>query len=332
MGGFFVPEDKEPYLKKALNTSEHLELLASRGLVIDNPERAIHYLNFIGYYRLSGYFPPFRETPDDGSSPFKVGTRFDEILDRYIFDRKLRLLLIDALERIEVAVRSVISNKMSLAFGPFWWKEVSLFNHPFHTEIFETIKEATDLRDGKTHHTFLAHYAKKYKGEELPSWMVFEVLSFGKVSNIYKRLKGQNQKAISLEFGLDNAFFESWLHCLSFARNVVAHHSRVWNRAFTIQPKVAKVVSDALPPEGAKRLYGICVVIAYLLRIVADGSRWADRLRALLQEYPEAPLDRMGFPTGWTGLKFWADRFQVEDGGAVLCPVTTALCVTPKSE
>lgn len=323
---------REPYLKKPLHAEEHIDLLASRGLEIEDRARAIHYLTYIGYFRLSGYFPPFQTRDDEGCSVFRPGARFSNILDLYIFDRKIRLLLIDALERIEVAIRTTVSNTMSLAHGAFWLNNPDLFNHGHHAEILDQITAAIDLREGRTHHAFLKHYADKYENVYPPSWMILETLSFGQVSHIFKRLKGQNQKAISAAFGLDHAFFESWLHSLWFSRNLVAHHGRVWNRAFTIQPRVPRKLAEAWPPESARRFYGICAVINYLMEVIADGSRWPDRLRSLLLEYPEVSREAMGFPPAWSSLPFWKARFSVEEGEAVLCPVTNGLCYTPTSD
>lgn len=327
-----MSEHREPYLKRPLDPAKHVELLASRGLDVGDQARAAHYLTYIGYFRLSGYFPPFQARREDGANVFQPGTTFSHVLDLYIFDRKVRLLLIDALERIEVSIRTVISNKMSLAHGAFWLNDDELFDRHYHPEIIDQINTAIDLRDGKTHHTFLKHYADKYQDVYPPSWMIFETLSFGQVSHIYKRLRGASQKLISSEFDLDNGFFESWLHVLWFARNVVAHHSRVWNRALTIQPKIPRKLSEAWPQESARRFYGLCVMVNYLMEVVADGSRWPDRLRSLLMEYPEVPLEPMGFPQKWTKLEYWKRRFSVAEGEAVLCPVTNGLCYTPSSD
>lgn len=327
-----MPEQREPYLKKPLEPETHIELLASRGLDIGDRPRAIHYLTYIGYFRLSGYFPPFQVRKEDGSSLFHPDTTFGQILDRYVFDRKVRLLLIDALERIEVAVRTTMSNAMSLAHGAFWLDNPDLFSYGHHAEIREQITSAIDLRDGKTHHTFLKHYANKYQNVYPPSWMVFETLSFGQVSHIYKRLRGKNQKTISSQFNIDNSILESWLHSLWFSRNLVAHHSRVWNRAFTIQPRIPHKIADACPTGSERKFYGICAIVNHLMEVIADGSRWPDRLRSLLREYPEVPLADMGFPDGWQSLPFWNNRFSVAEKEAVLCPITHSLCHTPTSD
>src|SRR5699024_4542222 len=82
--------------------------LASRGLEITSPDRAARYLRHIGYYRFSPpYAIPFQQGGPDHE--FRSGTSFDDVLDLYVFDRKLRILVLDALERVEVAVRAAIT-------------------------------------------------------------------------------------------------------------------------------------------------------------------------------------------------------------------------------
>jgi abortive infection bacteriophage resistance protein len=69
----------------------------------------------VNYYRLSGYWYPFRN-PDD---TFKAGTTFEAVWRRYVFDRRLRLLVMDAVERLEVAVRSQLAYHHAHQHGPF---------------------------------------------------------------------------------------------------------------------------------------------------------------------------------------------------------------------
>jgi hypothetical protein len=92
--------------------------------VIPEPEKARHYLRFIGYYRLSGYWFLFQHRDgSDRHDHFRPGVAFDDVLNLYIFDRKLRLVVMDALERLEVAARTAVSDVMSAAHGPHWFMD-----------------------------------------------------------------------------------------------------------------------------------------------------------------------------------------------------------------
>ena len=93
--------------KPHLKISEQLALLASRGMKISNPDHAADCLRRIGYYRLSGYWKPFQADPGGKSEQFAPGASFPDILALYVFDKRLRLILLDAQERIEIALRII---------------------------------------------------------------------------------------------------------------------------------------------------------------------------------------------------------------------------------
>jgi len=111
------------YTKPSLSIQDQLALLKARNLIIPDTQRAERYLNFIGYYRLSVYFLPFQNDKDK----FDNDTKFDDILNLYIFDRKLKLLVLDAIERIEIATKAVISNYMSQKFDIHWFLLKTLY-------------------------------------------------------------------------------------------------------------------------------------------------------------------------------------------------------------
>jgi len=98
---------------------------------------------------------------------------------------------------------------------------------------------------------------------------------------------------------------ESWLHALAFGRNVCAHNCRVWNRTFTIRPKIPKLYVDEWPEASQDRLYVLCCVIHHMMHVIADGSKWHDRLRELVRERGNLPLSSMGFPDDWEQSSFW---------------------------
>lgn len=97
-----------PFNKPVIDVSQQLALLEQRGLIIKNPEKAAHYLEVISYFRLSAYMRPFQQ-PNDDQHRFYPQTEFKQIVALYAFDRELRLLLLDAIERIEVAIRSMLN-------------------------------------------------------------------------------------------------------------------------------------------------------------------------------------------------------------------------------
>ncbi len=290
--------------KPALNLEQQVDLLLSSGLIIEDREKAKYYLRFIGYYRLSGYALPFQNGTT--SRRFKPYTKFDNVLDLYVFDRKLRLLVMDALERIEIAVRAVVSDTLSIKHNPHWFMDKNLFQAEFrHDEFLGIVKREVGYEKVATaQQPFIRHYYETYGYPELPpSWMIFEVLSFGTVSQIYKFLHLPEQKEIASTFNLDDKVMRSWLRTISYLRNLCAHHSRLWNRRFTIKPLIANSYRTYLKEND--RFYAQAVVVQILLKEIVGNSHWADRLASLIEKHPSLPSKNMGFPTDWRDQVLW---------------------------
>lgn len=113
-----------PYNKPSTSIEEQINLLRNRGLGIKNQAEVEHYLTFIGYYRLAGYWQMYQN--DHVNHTFHEGTSFRHVTELYNFDRELRILLNDAIERIEVALRTLIANIMCNSYGPNWLSDENL--------------------------------------------------------------------------------------------------------------------------------------------------------------------------------------------------------------
>jgi abortive infection bacteriophage resistance protein len=122
---------KVNYTKTCTLPQDLIILLRSRGLSIHDEQHAVSYLTNIGYFRLSAYFYPLLKEPKTDHK-YKDGATFDLALDMYRFDRKLRLLLFNEIEKIEVAIRSAMNNWISDGLKDiFWMTEAKHFNNPF---------------------------------------------------------------------------------------------------------------------------------------------------------------------------------------------------------
>ena len=287
--------------KPALSGEQLITLCQKRGLNIDNQNKAHKLLQYVNYYRLSGYMIPFQEK---GTHNFRTGTTLDDVICLYMFDRKLRLLIMDAVERIEIAIRSVLSNHMSIECGSHWFTSPSHFKDSFnHGEFMKKIDHA--INDAGKHQTFIRHYLDKYDTPSFPpSWMLFEILDFGTLSRIYSALPLIRQKEIAKPFGFPPRIIVSWLHTLSALRNLCAHHARLWNRVFGISPKRAKELSKHFDQND--RLYSQIVVIIALLDQITGRHLWIKNLKNLLGEYPDIPRKNMGFIKNWEQTELWS--------------------------
>ncbi|MHC1728647.1 MAG: Abi family protein [Syntrophobacteraceae bacterium] len=291
------------FCKPALDVDAQIKLLNERGLLVTDHAKARHYLRFVGYYRLSGYFRAFYvKSSNSNGHTFKPGTTFRDVLNVYIFDRELRLLVMDAIERIEVAFRACLSNTLCIRHGAHWFLEkVHFTDEIMHSKLIEDFKREIN----RSKEVFIKHYQEAYCHPELPpGWMVVEVIPLGTLSFLFKNLaSGQIRKEICRPFQIDHKVIESWLHTLSYLRNICAHHSRLWNRRFSIKPAVLRPLKQQMRKNDT--FYAQAVILYFLMRIIADGSKWQVRLAALLEKHNYINPPAMGFPDSWKDDPFW---------------------------
>ncbi len=318
------------FSKSALTIDELRGQLASRGLAIPNADRASRYLRHIGYYRLSPYGIPFRErlVSADGEmlgERFVPGTTFDDLLALYTFDRKLRAIVFDAIERVEVAVRASMTDWMSTRTDdPFWYMDPTHFASPgAHQELLRRVRETCDaeLKRGKgesythlNHMSALRHFLTTYAEPELPpSWVTMEVLTLGSIHMVLKNLKNKSDKTqIAQTLGLNQPLLESWLATFVRVRNICGHHGRLWNAwlgAYPKQPTSRRVPwvdteSRAFPDNWEKKLYPALIALQVVLYTISPRSSWARRLEAHLNTGGVA-MQAMGMPADWATDSFW---------------------------
>lgn len=294
------------YTKPPLTIAEQVALLQSRGMEGD-PARIARRLTVVNYYRLSGYWYPFRN-PDESFYP---GTHIEEVWSRYMFDRKLRLLVMDAIERIEVAVRTQVAYQQARQFGPFGYVDnpdaLPTPVKPNRFDLMDWIQKDVE----RSRESFMDHFKAKYGSNHAfpPIWIATEVLSFGTVVALYRRSPKWIQKSIAKEFGVPSVAFQSWLLTLNTIRNYCAHHSRLHNRVFTLRPEVPP--SHSVPDWHSPfvilndRVFAVLSMCRYLMQRIAPNSRWAHRVVKLVDDHPNIPLEVMGMPPNWKEHALW---------------------------
>lgn len=309
--GFFMSREDRIYDKPPKTTEEMVVLLESRNLLVPDRERALHYLRFINYYRLSGYGFLF-ENPHVGtirSHRFPDGTTFEHLLNIYVFDRQLRLLVMEAIERVEVGVRTVLAYELSHKYGTgHWFMNERIFKENLdltHEAFIQKIKVDTALsaEAGSDRHSrrepFISHYYDNYNSPELPpSWMLIEVLSLGTWSKVYANLRdSRDRKCIARVLDLSPAKLESWLHSLTYLRNLCAHHSRIYGRKLLFPPAMRDEWPE-LPPFAFSRFMAVLI---YLLRKMSPDTGWRDRVRDLIESEPQVQARLLGIEN----TQFW---------------------------
>lgn len=305
VGFFFLDMPRIPYTKPPKTHEEQLQLLKSRGLNIKSEAKALHLLEKLSYYRLSGYWYPLLKDPKKAHT-FKDDADFQTAFRLYRFDRDLRIFILKELEKIEVAIRAQMIYQLSHYKGCFWFTDPSLFSNTME-HAGSLGKLATEFR--KSDEEFIRAFKSTYSDPYPPSWMMLEIASFGNLSMLFKNLKsGRTKRNIAHYFGLDDSTFSSWLHCFVYIRNVCAHHSRLWNRGMSISPQIPLNPSKIwLTNTGVNnnRTYFILSMMLYLLQSIDAKHQFIFRFKVLLKKYPNIDVAAMGFPSGWEKEKLW---------------------------
>lgn len=295
------------YIKPPLTVEQQIKLLSEQGLIIDDNAVAEHVLATVGYYRLSGYLLPFKEDHNShGRRSFKPEITFSKVWSHYQFDRELRLLIMDAIEKIEVAFRAAITNVTSLKFDPFWYADKT-----YHRDVkpYNLLMRNIDKIIKDKHTIFIRHYLEKYDHPPYPPlWMIIETLSFGVCSKLFKNIKKVSiRKEIAAIFGQSTTILESWIQTLTFVRNICAHHARLWNQWLVSAPLIPK--KSPLHNEMQSKNRHVIVVVyilTNLLKTIYPENLWLQKIYSLLEQYDEIiNYQGMGFDSDWLNETIW---------------------------
>jgi len=291
------------YNKQPLTFKQQLDLLATRGLEFNDRDYALHNLERISYYRLSGYWYPVKN--DDDS--FRDGASFDVALLLYEFDRHLRLLVMDAIERVEIALRTAITYTLSHTYGTFAHTNSTNFRNRFRLDKWtnKVEKESQNSQED-----FIRHYRSTYEGfPTLPIWMVTEVISLGALSRLFEGMLHREQLKIAQEYDVQPVVLRSWIRTLTYIRNVCAHHARLWNRQLAIAPDLPRHNSTWQAPitPTNRRLFAVLLILRQMMQHHHQGSHWQQRVTELLQPIAAKHYWRtaMGIPENWQRHPLW---------------------------
>jgi abortive infection bacteriophage resistance protein len=316
------------YAKKALTLEAQADLLLARGLAASRDE-LIARLKVVNYYRLSGYLHPFRQTDNS----FRPGTTLDLVWRRYNFDRRLRIILLDAIERIEVAVRTRLVYHFVNLHGPFgyladknlpgfkkvvWWKgfwkninAVARLKGRIQTDHAKWLAKLVREKNRASGEAFVKHFVANYgdQHEALPLWMACELMTCDSLLQFARAVEPAILKKAAADFAFPDEQLLSWSKAIFSLRNACAHHARIWNRVFGAKPSVPGKNKNPLwhktPTLPQDRVGLMLTVCRFWLGKVSSTSRWQTRLFALFDDYAEIPLAEMGLPDTWRDHPLW---------------------------
>ncbi|MBI1492693.1 Abi family protein [Halocynthiibacter styelae] len=305
-------------------------------MAIPDRNHAARSLHRIGYYRLSAFGYPYRDfcpipTPGgeaDGRvrcDKFKEGTTFDYVIDFYLFDKALRMELLDAIERIEVAVRTAMIEVLG-ELGPHAHRDRRSYKDRFSEKDANgdtplgLFIEGLDQHFKRSKEDFAKHFKLKYFGPP-PIWIEAGTWTWGNLTHIIAHLSDKNKMAIAerIHPDLPMKTFASWITALNDVRNSCAHHARTWNKPLVNSPGVPSKTTfgqlDHLRKSRmgddapTKKIYSAIVVMIFMLRQFYPGTEWHVRLREMIltQYFPrEIHPQTAGFPEGWEHEAIWS--------------------------
>ena len=295
------------YTKQYSSPSELLTILQSRGLDCSDAEDAENLLRTIGYYRLSGYLYPFLKVPKS-EHIYKEGSTLGAALNLYEFDREFRQLVFDQIERIEIAVRSAITNIACAETNDvFWMTNPAFFAN---ADKFNRTLSLIDKEIQSSREDFIVHFKNTYDEPYPPSWMLVEIIPLGTLTRVYENISSnQIRKKIAKHFGLSVPVFISWMTIITLTRNSCCHHARLWNRSLALR---ALTMTRPMRPwignnvQQGRVCFTLCI-LKHFVDIIRPHNTFKQRLIALFAKYPMVDTCAMGFVNNWQQQPLWID-------------------------
>ena len=234
-----APPPLLPYNKPWLSYQDQIALLQSRGMAVHDVPAAIEFLRHVNYYRFSGYCLVFEAV----RHAFNPGTTFEQVRAAYEFDTTLRDIVTEALEVVEVDLRSAVAYWFGEQYGAFGHTNAANFYHRFHHPNWQNDLQRETRRSTEL---YVSHFKATYTGfPNLPVWVVPELMSFGVLSRMFQGMLKVDRKAVAANYGVQPDVLESWLHHLSYVRKSLCPPfaalgpSVVYQATAGVQPRMA---------------------------------------------------------------------------------------------
>ena len=290
------------------SVGDQILFLLDQGMNFSNLSGAERTLSHVGFHRLSSYWKPFESLPLAGSSLlFQEGTSFNEVVARYLFDQRLRSLLLEAFSFIEISVRTHWAYQLVHEFqhGESAHQKASLFDQKYHPGNLQELRR-----------TYKQSQSRSNDFQRLTIWDVLPAMSFGQLSKWYSSLTDRSiRQSISQIYGMDEGTFVSTLRHRTKVRNICAHHERLWDRRISTGLRLPRRLGKSKEAASAfnrsnknkGRVYNALVMIVHLMEVITPYGDWPERFVSLGQEerFEFIPYEDMGFPPAWETYAIW---------------------------
>lgn len=311
---FFINMQKVSFSKQAFTVKQQISQLKQRGMKILDETLAEKKLLELNYYRLEGYWLPL----EIAHSPHKFNSNaiFEDVLQWYEMDRKLRNFLFEAIGIIEVSLRTKWAYYMTIKYKPYSYLDSSyaIKQRDWKSNVTNLCSEV--LRSSEM---FVEHFQTKYKEFLPPEWAVSEVISFGTLSHFYSNLNNASpldindkipaKDAIAKDYGIDSHVLESWMHTINVVRNSCAHQSRLMNNNLKVQPVMPKSVNNKISitsvwNTNCNKWYNSILIIDYLYQKITENADFHKNIKNLILINKKF-AEMLDFPKGWEKTAFW---------------------------
>lgn len=294
-------------IKPFRSYQEQLGQLVARGMAVADPQTALSTLHKVSYYRLSGYWYPFRTlTNGRRQDTFYPGSRFEDVVALYEFDERLRTAAFASLAPLELAVRAMVGHELG-RIDPIAHLRPEMLGPEARSSKYVEWQAKLQRDVNLSREDFVAHHREAYGGV-LPVWAAVEVLDWGGLSRLFSFMPRDAQDSVARRCGLAGPQLSSWLKCLNLVRNTCAHHGRLFNRVFPLKPRLPKGEGASLfaEPLEWQRAFGQLTLVQSLCRELGVG-RPALLIQTLrtFPTVPAVPLAHTGAPRGWADMEPW---------------------------
>jgi abortive infection bacteriophage resistance protein len=251
---------------------------------------------------------------------FQSGVYFEDIVERYDFDRQLRIILFDAVERIEIVLRSKLIYHLSMAYDGLWYLNPALFDtatieingvtKTAHFHVLDELKKEFH----RSQEIFIKDQRRRYPGQDADAWKILEVASMGTLSKLYKNLRNKlpEKATIASELGINStSTLVGWLEAIAVIRNIIAHHSRLWSRTMVKRPGMqlnnpkGKWLGKPLKHGQQNKPYPVISCMVYLCNFLFPSEDVKKQITALIKTYPNIPIYKYGFYNNWQTEPLW---------------------------
>ena len=272
--------------KQATTFANQISILESRGVIVNDHDKAEEILSDIGYYRLGFYFFPFEKTYPflDNRRKHEVieNTKFEDAVALYYYDFDLRNIINKYLSRIEVAIRTTMIYELSNKYNsnPIWFVNPSIvsqsFIQDFPKEVYKKISKKDVIKRHKKKHP-----CDKYA----PAWKTMEFMAFGNLTTLYDNLLNtDDQRLICKHFNINKvSVFFNYIEAIRNLRNACAHGNVLYD--IKLETSVRKGPAGHFNGTQCNRLYSVLNVVRYLLNTISPN-----RLYDMEKELKDATL------------------------------------------